>query len=151
MRIMYDTKDVSYSDDGDFLFDNEKKDFKIITDLEGKVSSETIAKRIFSSPGDWKRMSDYGSGILDIVGNESNRDLITLIKSSITDELIKEMAFDSREFEVKVIPLSSRQYSVVVILQKGYMKQPIIVSSNISSNYFVDKNSGISSLGLGVK
>jgi hypothetical protein len=151
MRLMYDTRDLSYSDDGDILFDSEQKDFKVIDDSEGKISSETMAKRIFSNPGDWKRMSDYGSGILTLVGNDTAENVISLIKSAVTDELIKEMAFNSSEFEVKVIPLSLTEYAVVVILQKGYMKKPIIVSSNISSNYFSDKNSKISSIGLGVK
>jgi hypothetical protein len=151
MRIMYDTRDLSYSDDGDILFDRETKDFKIIDDSEGKISSETISKRIFSNPGDWKRMPEYGSGILSLVGNDTAENVISLIKSAVTDELIKEMAFNSSEFEVKVIPLSLREYAVVVILQKGYMKVPIVVSSNISSNYFSDKNNKISSIGLGVK
>tara|TARA_A100001201_G_C4096213_1_gene203932 strand:- start:6802 stop:7257 length:456 start_codon:yes stop_codon:yes gene_type:complete len=151
MRLMYDTRDLSYSDDGDILFDLDRKDFKVIDDSEGKISSETMAKRIFSNPGDWKRMPEYGSGILSLVGNDTAENIISLIKSAVTDELTKEMAFNSSEFEVKVIPLSLREYAVVVILQKGYMKQPIIVSSNISSNYFSNKNSGIPSIGIGVK
>ena len=151
MRIMYDTKDISYSDDGDFLFDSEKKDFKVIDDLEGKISSETAAKRIFSNPGDWKRLPNYGSGVFTLVGNDTANNVISLIKSAITDELLKEMAFDSKDIQVKVIPLSLREYAVVVIIRKGYMKEPIVVSTNISSNYFTDKNSNNVSIGIGVK
>ena len=148
---MFDTKDFSYSDDGDFLFNKDKSDFRIIDDTEGKVSSETVAKRIFSNPGDWRRLPTYGSGIFTLVGTDTSSNVISLIKSAITDELTKEMAFNSMDFEVKVIPLSLRDYAVVVIIQKGYMKVPIVVSTNISSNYYSDKNSSISSIGLGVK
>lgn len=149
MRIMYDTKDIAYSDDGDFLF--EENDFKIVDDSRGEVSTQSISKRVFSNPGDWRRMPDFGSGVLSLVGNESVEGTISLIKSSITDELTKEMAFDSSTFSVKVIPLSLREFSVIVLLQKNYMKQPVVVSTNISSNYFSNKTGVIKSIGLGVK
>ena len=150
MRISFDTTDFSYSDDGDILFDN-KGDIRIVNDIDGKVSSETIAKRVFSNPGDWRRMPSYGSGVFTLVGSDTSNDIVSLIKSFVTDELVKEMAFNTNEFQVKVIPLGLRNYAVVVILQKGYMKSPVVVSTNISSNYFSNKNSNIASIGLGVK
>lgn len=151
MRIMYDTRDFSYSDDGDILLDYDKGDIKIIDDREGKISSETIAKRIFSNPGDWRQLPSYGSGIFTLVGSDTSANIISLIKSAVTDELIKDMTFNSSDFRVQVIPLSLRQYAVVVVLRRGYMKVPIVVSTNISSDYFSDKNSSIPSIGIGVK
>lgn len=149
MKIEYGTRDIIYTDDGDFLLDENTGDFLIKSDSNGDITSQTIAKRVFSNPGDWKMMQDYGSGIMNLVGNEANADIITVIKSSVFDVLTREFTLDSREFETKVIPLSPREFSVIILVKKRYMNQPVVVSGNISSNYFTNKTGKINSIGLG--
>lgn len=149
MKIEYGTRDIIYTDDGDFLLDENTGDFLIKSDSNGDITSQTIAKRVFSNPGDWKMMQDYGSGIMNLVGNEANADIITVIKSSIFDVLTREFTLDSREFETKVIPLSPREFSVIILVKKRYMNQPIVVSGSISSNFFTNKTGKINSIGLG--
>lgn len=149
MKIEYGTRDIIYTDDGDFLLDENTGDFLIKSDSNGDITSQTIAKRVFSNPGDWKMMQDYGSGIMNLVGNEASADIITVIKSSIFDVLTREFTLDSREFETKVIPLSSREFSVIILVKKRYMNQPIVVSGSISSNFFTNKTGKINSIGLG--
>ena len=149
MKIEYGTRDIIYTDDGDFLLDENTGDFLIKSDSNGDITSQTIAKRVFSNPGDWKMMQDYGSGIMNLVGNEANSDIITVIKSSIFDVLTREFTLDSREFETKVIPLSPREFSVIILVKKRYMNQPIVVSGSISSNFFTNKTGKINSIGLG--
>jgi len=149
MKIEYQTRDLIYTDDGDFMIDEISGDFLIKSDANGEITSQTITKRVFSNPGDWKMMQDYGSGIMKLVGNEITSDLIRVIKSSIFDVLTREFTLDSRDFETKVIPLSPREVSVIIIVKKRYMNQPIIVSSTLSSDFFVNKTGKINSIGLG--
>lgn len=149
MKIEYGTRDIIYTDDGDFLIDDNTGDFLIKSDANGDITSQTIAKRVFSNPGDWKMMQDYGSGIMNLVGNEATSDIITVIKSSIFDVLTREFTLDSREFETKVIPLSPREFSVIILVKKRYMNQPVVVSGSISSNFFTNKTGKINSIGLG--
>ena len=50
MRILKDTIDIGFSDDMDFIFDSAKQDLDIVNELNATVSTQTIIKRLVSTP-----------------------------------------------------------------------------------------------------
>ena len=136
MRILKDTIDIGFSDDMDFIFDSAKQDLDIVNELNATVSTQTIIKRLVSTPGDWRLQPDCGAGLGDFKGYVIDEDLIILIKSFVLDELTRGLTFDPRDLRIKVIPLTKNQITVVVILKTDYMQKPVVVSTGLSLDSF---------------
>lgn len=136
MRILRETTDIGFSDDMDFKFDSNTNDFFIANELNAEVSTQTIIKRIVSTPGEWKLQRECGAALGNFKGFTIDSDLISLIKSYIYDELTRNLTFDSRDLQVRVIPLSKSRVSIVVILKTEYMQKPVVVSTGLSLDSF---------------
>lgn len=132
MRINVNSVDLKFSDDFDFIIDSNKKDLKLAKEFNGEVSTQMIIRRVFSDLGDWKIFPDCGSDLSRFEGTVFDRDVSTLIKTIIVDELSREFLFNSRNIQVKVIPLSKSNLHIVVLINNDYMKKPVVVSSGLS-------------------
>jgi len=136
MRLLKDTVDLGFSDDMDFIFDPNEEDMDIANELNATVSTQTIIKRLVSSPGDWKLQPDCGVGLGRFKGYNIDEDIISMIKSFVLDELTRGLTFDPRDLRIKVIPLTKTQVTVLVVLKTSYMKKPVIVSTGLSLDSF---------------
>ena len=132
MRILSDTKDLAFSDDFDFVFDSEKKDLKVVDDLNGQVTTQMVIKRVFSSQLDWKIHPECGANISAYKGFPLSTELLQTVKSAIITELTRDFLIDSGNISVKMIPLSKTRLSTVIVVKREYMQVPVVVSSGFS-------------------
>ena len=139
MRITNNSIDIKFSDDMDFIIDKDTSDLKKAYEFNGEVSTQMIIKRCFSDIGDWQMHPFTGAGLNKFEGLNFNRDLSGLIKTTIIDELTREFLFNSRNIDVKVIPLTKSSLKIVVAAQNNYMKKPVIVTSGLSLDSYVSR------------
>lgn len=137
MRLDRNTFDLTFSEDMDFIFDEDKSDLKTTNDVEGELTIQMIIKRVFSSRGDWLLQSECGANLESFKGFEVNSDLISLVKSSIINELTRELMIDPRAIAIKAIPMGKTRLSLVIIVKTQYMKTPVVVAKGLSLDSYV--------------
>lgn len=137
MRLDRDTFDLSFSEDMDFIFDEDKSDLKTTNDVEGELTIQMVIKRVFSSKGDWLLQSECGANLESFKGFEVNSDLISLVKSSIINELTRELMIDPRAIVIKAIPMGKTRLSLVIVVKTQYMKTPVVVAKGLSLDSYV--------------
>lgn len=143
MRITSDTIDIKMSDDLDIIIDILDNDIAKATEYTGEVTTQMIVKRIFSRKHEWKFQPDCGANLFDHRGSQLTGDLITKIKSTVTNELIRELAFSTTDFQVKVIPLTSKEVAIVVLVQTRYMKDPVVVTGGLSLDSYAPTHTNL--------
>ena len=132
MRITGNSVDLKFSDDMDFIINSNVGDLKLAKEFNGEVTTQMVIRRVFSDLGDWKIFPSTGANLNQFQGIEFNREISNLIKTTIIDELSRDFLINSRNIQVKVIPLTSRNLSIIVMVQNSYMKKPVVVSTGLS-------------------
>lgn len=137
MRLDRNTFDLTFSEDMDFIFDEDKSDLKTTNDVEGELTIQMVIKRVFSSKGDWLLQSECGANLESFKGFEVNNDLISLVKSSIINELTRELMIDPRAIVIKAIPMGRTRLSLVIVVKTQYMKTPVVVAKGLSLDSYI--------------
>jgi hypothetical protein len=127
MLLSSDTKDLTFTSDGDFMIDQQTGQLSLSTMDDMGLLCETIYRRLNSVDGDWGYTQHIASNVREAVGlqlNNSNIDYISfLIRRSLTvDNLLSPQ-------EIVVVPgvAVDTKVTLSVLVRSESLKEDIMI------------------------
>jgi len=132
--------DLLFDSGGDFIFDEDTKDFKDTTEIKYRAFLQQIHTVLMSSTGDWKSQPSLGANLKSFLGKPNTAELGNAIRNRITQSVLGIMK--QTEFSIEVFPISAQDIGIILLIEPegDRVQLRLVYSYNTKDNILFSKN-----------
>lgn len=116
MPRFYDTVDLSWGDDGDFVID-ESGDLKSNTDDTIASTIAEVRSILRSEFNDWEKYPSYAAHLVEFIGESLNPALARRVEERIKSSLHINHVVDASDIYVRAVPVKTDMFLVILTIK----------------------------------
>lgn len=145
--MKYLNTDITFTEDGDFIFDESKGDFEVVNNQYNELLLQTLLKRLQSSNRDWK-IQDVVTSDIEYLRGETNDDAaLEIIRYKVAEALLSEEVLKLEDINIQTEKLNNNDIGIFILIQKK--DRSLSADINIGLTYDIKNNRFVPRLILG--
>lgn len=134
--------DLYFTDDGDFVLDQDSYDFKDTMRDQYRGLIQTVNTRMRSNKGEWNLQREVGANLSDFFGKNNTAEIGNQIQNRVINTLIKGGLIAPKDLEVIVLPTSKFLVAIIVVITPPGVAEKIILTYtyNTRDNHTLPRN-----------
>jgi hypothetical protein len=138
MASLYDSVDLDFTWDGDYIIDSSG-DLKDTSDDYLKSIQNEIFSIVKSSVGDWKEDPQLGADLDDFIGEPNDRNTAANMKARLQSSLTQVV--NAKDLSVRIVPVHLHKVLIIINLEviptaQNKMRGGNSVTINFLYDYF---------------
>lgn len=107
-----DKTDFLFTQNGELVFDTDKKDIASTKKIPLKGLQQQIEARVNSNKGEWALNPNLGADIKNFLGSPNTKKTADNIREVLTNELLRGGFLKSSEFIIRAFPISDSKLAI---------------------------------------
>ena len=137
MTNVYDTVELRWSEDGDYILDSDG-DLRDTLPDQIQWLTDAIHTEMTNERGDWDLEPSIGANLLDFIGEPNTRVTGEKIKQRIISVLTRPELISTADLTVEVAPVSIHAIAIVLIIRVASTPNNSVVADVLILNYLYD-------------